>query len=53
MHNQMWDVQAQEAVPAHDKRPVSQLIQTAVFDAQRYQTILQLKGASSPVEINL
>jgi hypothetical protein len=49
----MWDDQAQEVVPGQDKRPAARLIQTAVFDAHHYQTILQLKGASSPVEINL
>jgi len=37
--NQMWDVQAQEVVAPQDKRPGAVLIQTAVFDALRYQTI--------------
>lgn len=51
--NKMWDVQTQEIVPPQDKRHGTLLIQTAVFDIYKYQTILQLKGASSPVEINL
>lgn len=51
--NQMWDAQAQEVVSPQDKRLGAFLIQTAVFDALRYQTVLQLKGASSPVEIQL
>ncbi|MCW2314407.1 DUF4160 domain-containing protein [Rhodoferax antarcticus] len=51
--NQMWDAQTQEVVSPQDKRPGALLIQTAVFDALRYQTVLQLKGASSPVEIQL
>ena len=42
-----------KVVPSQDKRPGALLIQTAVFDALRYQTVLQLKGASSPVEIQL
>jgi hypothetical protein len=49
----MWDAQTQEVVSPQDKRPGALLIQTAVFDALRYQTVLQLKGASSPVEIQL
>lgn len=51
--NQMWDAQAQEVVSPQDKRPAAQLIQAAVFDEQRYLTILKLKGAISPVEIEL
>jgi hypothetical protein len=51
--NQMWDAQALEVVSPKEKRPNAQRIQTAVFDANRYQTVLQLKGAASPVEIKL
>ena len=51
--NQMWDVQAQEVISQKDERPGTFLIQTAIFDALRYQTVLQLKGVSSPVEIQL
>lgn len=51
--NQMWDVHEQEVVSPQDKRPGALLIQTAAFDTLSYQTVLQLKGASSPVEIQL
>ena len=51
--NQLWDQEAREVVAAQDKRPGARAIQAAVFDAQRYRTMLQLKGASSPVEIEL
>jgi hypothetical protein len=51
--NQMWDAKAQEVPSPKDKSTGALLIQTAVFDAQRYRTILQLKGAISPVEIQL
>jgi len=51
--NQVWDAQAQEVVSLQDKRAGARVIEAAVFDAQRYRTILQLKGASSPVEIEL
>ena len=51
--NQMWDVQTQEVVSPQEKRQGASLIHTAVFDALRYQTVLQLKGAKSPVEIQL
>ena len=51
--NQTWDEQRQEALSSQEKRPGARVIQTAVFDAQRYRTILQLKGSSVPVEIEL
>ena len=51
--NQVWDEQAREAVSPQDKRPGARVIQAAVFDAERYRTILKLKGASAPVEIAL
>lgn len=51
--NQMWDEQTQEVVSPQDRRPGARLIQTAVFDDRRYQTVLQLQGADSPVEITL
>ncbi len=51
--NQMWDVDAQEVVSSKERRSSAVHIQTAVFDAKRYQTIFQLKGASCPVEIQL
>ena len=51
--NQAWDNVAQEVVSGQEKRAGARLIQTAVFDAQRYRTILQLKGVSPAVEIEL
>ena len=52
--NQMWDVQAQEVVSPQEKRSGALFIQTAIFDALRYQTVLQLKQSGSrPVEIQL
>jgi hypothetical protein len=51
--NQVWDEQRQEVAAPQEKRPGARMIQSAVFDAQRYRTILQVKGASSPVEIEL
>ena len=51
--NQAWDEQANEALSPKEKRPQARVIQTALFDAQRYRTILQLKGSSVPVEIEL
>ena len=51
--HQLWDEQAGEVATPQDKRPGARLIEAAIFDAQRYRTILQLKGASSPVEIEL
>jgi len=51
--NQSWDEQAQEVVSPQERRPTTRVIQTAVFDAQRYRTILQLKGNRVPVEIEL
>lgn len=51
--NQVWDAGAQEVVSLQDKRPGARVIEAAAFDAQRYRTMLQLKGASSPVEIEL
>ena len=44
---------SQAAMNCSKKRPGARVIQAAVFDAERYQTILQLKGASAPVEIAL
>jgi hypothetical protein len=51
--NQMWDEKAQEAVAPQVKRVGARVIQTAVFDVQRYRTILNLKGNSVPLEIEL
>lgn len=51
--NQVWDAQRQEVASPQAKRAGAKVIQSAVFDAQRYRTILQVKGASSPVEIEL
>ena len=51
--NQTWDEQAREAVAVQDKRAGARRIEAAAFDARRYRTILQLKGASAPVEIAL
>lgn len=51
--NQLWNEQAGEVAVPQDKRPGARVIEAALFDAQRYRTILQLKGASSPVEIEL
>ena len=51
--NQTWDEQAREAVAVQDKRAGARRIEAAAFDAERYRTILQLKGASAPVEIAL
>lgn len=51
--NQGWDELAQEVVAPHAKQPHIQLIQSASFDESRYRTILQFKGAISPVEIEL
>jgi hypothetical protein len=52
--NQLWDEATQEVVSPQGKgkRKGTQVIQSAVFDALRYRTILQLKG-SNPVEIEL
>jgi len=51
--NQMWDEQQQEVAAPLQKRKSARMIQTAVFDTQRYRTILQLKGTPVPVEIDL
>ena len=51
--NQQWDEQAGEVAALQDKRPGVRLIEVAVFDAPRYRIILQLKGVSIPVEIEL
>lgn len=51
--NQMWDTQMQEIVPPQEYRSGALLIKAAFFDEQQYQTVLQLQGASSPVEIAL
>ena len=51
--NQAWDEPAREVVSPQDKRLGARVIQAAVFNAERYQTILQLKGVSIPVEIEL
>lgn len=51
--NQAWDGQALEVAAVQDKRGGARLIEAALFDAERYRTILQLKGASAPVEIEL
>ena len=50
---QQWDEQAGEVAALQDKRPGVRLIEVAVFDAPRYRIILQLKGVSIPVEIEL
>lgn len=52
--NQCWDGLAQQVVSPQAKAAQGRaLIESASFDVQRYCTILQLKGASSPVEIEL
>jgi len=51
--NQMLDTQMHEVVPSQEYRPGALLIKAAFFDKQQYQTVLQLQGASSPVEIAL
>jgi hypothetical protein len=52
--NQCWDGLAQAVVAPQAKAVQGRaLIESASFDVQRYCTILQLKGASSPVEIEL
>lgn len=51
--HQLWDQDAGEVVAAQDQRPGARMIEAATFDAPRYRTILQLKGASRPVEIAL
>ena len=51
--NQWWDGSKQEVIASPEKRQSTKVIQAAYFDVQRYRTILQLKGASSPVEIEL
>ena len=51
--NKMWDAEMQDVVPMNEILPNAQLIQAAFFDEKSYQTILQLKGISSPVEIEL
>ena len=51
--NQAWDSVEQEVVSGQEKRAGARLIHTAVFDAQGNRTILQLKGVSPPVEIEL
>ncbi len=53
MVNQMWEESTQQIAFTKDKRPGVFLIQTAIFDAQNYKTVLQLKGVNSPVEIEL
>lgn len=51
--NQVWDQEVREVVAVQDWRAGARRIEAAVFDAERYRTILQLKGASAPVEIEL
>ena len=51
--NQAWDDQANEVIAPQVKRTGTRVIQTAVFDAQRHRTILQLEGTDVPVEIEL
>ena len=51
--NQVWDEQRQEVASPAQKRQGARMIQTAVFDTQRYRTLLQLKGTPVPVEIDL
>ena len=51
--NQWWDESTQEVIASPEKQQSTKVIQAAHFDAPRYRTILQLKGASSPVEIEL
>lgn len=51
--NQAWDEQANEVVAPRLGRSDARVIQTAVFDAQRHRTILQLEGVDDPVEIEL
>lgn len=51
--NQRWNMQTKEVVQSQDNEPSALLIQTAVFDALRYQTTLQLKGSNNLTEIQL
>lgn len=51
--NQAWDDQANEVVAPRLGRSDARVIQTAVFDAQRHRTILQLEGVDVPVETEL
>ena len=51
--NKAWDDQANEVVAPRLGRSDARVIQTAVFDAQRHRTILQLEGVDVPVEIEL
>ena len=51
--NQTWDEQTQQVLSQPEKRSTARVIQTAVFDSHGYRTILQLKGRSDPVEIEL
>jgi hypothetical protein len=53
LDNQQWDVKAEEVVSPKERRTDALDIVSARFDTQRYRTILELAGQSSPLEIEL
>jgi hypothetical protein len=53
LDNQQWDATAEEVISPKERRAGALDIVSAHFDAQRYRTILQLAGQSSPLEIEL
>lgn len=53
LENKQWDPKVGEVVSPKTKRPGALDIQSAHFDAKKYQTVLQLAGTSEPVEIEL
>jgi hypothetical protein len=53
LENQRWDPNTQTVVSPRERRLGALAIQSSHFDAQAYKTVLQLAGASGPVEIEL
>lgn len=53
LDNQRWDLDAGEVIRPADVRPSVRRIVSACFDAVAYRTVLQLAGASEPLEIEL
>jgi hypothetical protein len=51
--DQRWDPNTQTVVSPKERRLGALAIQSSHFDAQAYKTVLQLAGASGPVEIEL
>lgn len=51
--NQLWNIETDEIVSTQYRRLDARVIEAAHFDAQRYKTVLQLAGQSSPLEIEL